>query len=227
MLDVSLYRRFCKRKISWHEFKFPGPGHLDGKHLQKTQQGLQVDLLPQDDPFCLVKIGQVCGIHPVVAEAANNPKVLSRHFGPGQGPGRKNSALAAQDHAPGKHTVEGIAPAQTPGFPAALMGCSHLVQIGLLNLPGMGWILDMIYVVDIPGRVKLRHKQRIAVPKLCLQQGPVKLFKAQGDQFILQLLQEFHIRIFSAQQHAQRRNIDVVAPQGKLFPLFIFKQFGR
>src|SRR6056297_3953101 len=90
------------------------------------------------------------------------------------------------------------------------MSGRHLIEVGLLNFAGVARFVNVIDIVNIPGTVKLRHKQGIPVPELRLYQRTIKLLEAEGSQLVLYPMKILTIRITPPQQHPVRRSLNIV-----------------
>ena len=218
MADVNLHRGLGEGEVAGDEPVLPGTRNLDGEHLEQAQQGLEVDVLSQGDALGLVEVRQMGGVDLVVAKTADHPEVPARHASLGEGLGRQNRSLAAQDHPSGEIPIERVAPAQASGRPAVLVGRSHLVEIRLLDRPGVSRSLGVVDVVDVPRRVELGHEQGVAVPELGLQKRPVELLESQGRQLVLEVLEKLDVGVLASRQDPLGWKLQVVAAKHPATP---------
>ncbi len=216
---MQFHRRFGKGKIGRPELELPCPGDLLAEELQQSEQRPEIDVLSQHDTLDLVKVRRMGRVHGIVAEAPGNGEVFARHLWPRtEGPGRHGRALAAQDQPFGPLDVEVIAPAGRAGPAAVLVRRGDLLSVGLLDLPAMRGVLHKIDVMNVAGRVELRHEQRVHVPEFVLHQGAAHLLKAHADELILHEIEELPVGMLPADADAGRAERDIVGAELLLLP---------
>ena len=217
--DVHLDRRLGEGEEAGHVLDLRGARHLLGEHLQQAEQRAEVHLLAQHDALGLVEVGEVRGVHLVVAEAAHHAEVLARDLRRGELLRREHRALAAQDE-PARE-VAGRRGSSQPRLPVVQpfsWAAATWSSQRLLDRPGVGGLLHVVDVVDVAGGVELGHEQRVAVPELGLDQRPVELLEAERAQLVLQPLEELAVGVLPSHEHPGGRHVDVVAAEGRALP---------
>ena len=76
------------------------------------------------------------------------------------------------------------------------MHLRHPLKVGLIDGFGMSRIFDEIDVVDVSGRMELRHEQRIHVPKFGFDQRAAHLLKSHADELRFDGIQKFAVGMF-------------------------------
>ncbi len=227
MLHVQFDRRLGKRKIGREKFAFLGLGHLTGEKIQQPQQNFEVDIRRQHDAFDLKEVAGVRRIDMVVPKAARDGKVLARHRGRrGQGSGGYRRPLASKHQSPSPFAIVGVPPAGRARRPAVLVGRGHSAQERFGDGRPMRRLLHEVHVVNIAGRVKLRHEERVHVPELGLHERTAHLLKAHADQFPLHQVQKLPIGMPPAHRNTRRAEADRIFAKAGAAPGPVFQQLG-
>ena len=80
--------------------------------------------------------------------------------------------------------------------------------------------------MDVPSGVELGHKQGVPVPEFSLHQGPIELFKSQGNQFVLHGHDEFLVGVPAADVGSSRGLVYIEGPEGFGLPAPIGQHGG-
>ena len=206
MFDVHFNGRLSEREVSRNIFHLCGSGNLHCKHTQEAKQRSEVHIVAKNDTLCLIEVAQVGCVNLVIAETAGNSEVFARNFCLVQLVGGQNRALAAHNETACEFSVETVVPAAASGSTAVFVYCANVGQIRLFNALCVCRSLDTVDIVDVAGRMELRHEQRITVPKLSLYERTIEFLEAERTELVLDRLKELHVRVGSAGNDSCRRN---------------------
>ncbi len=104
------------------------------------------------------------------------------------------------------------------------MRLRDFAQKRLGNLRGMSGMLDKVDVVNVTGRMELRHKQGIHVPEFGLDERPAHLLKSHTDQLRLHRIKEFPVRMLFAYRDSRCTEIDGVFSESLGSPASVLQQ---
>ncbi len=104
------------------------------------------------------------------------------------------------------------------------MRLRDFAQKRLGNLRGMSGMLDKVDVVDVTGRMELRHKQGIHVPEFGLDERPAHLLKSHTDQLRLHRIKEFAVRMLFPNRDSRCTEIDGVFSESLRAPASVLQQ---
>ena len=89
----------------------------------------------------------------------------------------------------------------------------------------MGRILDEIDVMDVAGRMELRHEQCVHVPEFGLDERASHFLKSHADQFRLDLVEKLAIGMFFPDADSRRAQADGVFSESFRSPAAVFQHF--
>ena len=227
VLDMNLDGGLGEGEVAGHVLDLGGAGDLYGEHLEKAEEGAQVHFLSKDYALGLIEVGEVSRVDLIIAEAARDAEVFSRHLSRRQLMGGEDGALTAEEKALGEFAIETIVPTAALRGTAILVGRGDGGEIGLLDKFGLGRVGDIVDVMYIAGRVELGHEKSITVPEFRLDETAVEFLEAEGSELVLHALEEFYIGVATARDEAGSRRVYVVGPEGCALPEALLEDLGR
>ena len=91
---------------------------------------------------------------------------------------------------------------------------------------GMARFLDEIDIMNVPGRMELRHEQGIHVPELRFDQRPPHLLESHAHELGFDRIEKFAIGMFFPGRNSRRAQTDRVLSKSLLTPTPILQQVG-
>ena len=102
----------------------------------------------------------------------------------------------------------------------------HLLEEGFLDRRRVGGLLHEVDVMDVAGRMELRHIERVHVPELILDQRPSHLLKAHADELGLHQIQKLPVGMLFAHRDAGGTQADRIFAEANVAPAPVFQHLG-
>ena len=114
--------------------------------------------------------------------------------------------------------VKLISPASASCISTVFMGLCNSAEPWFLDFLAVYRILYVVYIVDVTGRVELRHEKCVSIPELILHKWTVELFEAQGSKLILDPLEIVSIGIVTSRNKTGCGGIDSIGAEASVLP---------